>query len=225
MRKIHQIIIEMRSASLLRSHFTDEDTVLGIFLDTETNGLNFQKHRIVEIAYQIIDVFTGEVKDTFHSLISVSAEDWQKSDPESLKVNGFKWEEVAQGAPIPAVVDKICASFLKNGIKRGEAVFICQNPSFDRAFFSQLIDGDAQEKLLWPYHWLDLASMYWAEAMKKGATGTGNYPWETGYSKDKIAVTYSLPTEAQPHRAMNGVNHLLLCYKNVVGFPGAKKST
>jgi oligoribonuclease len=55
--------------------------------------------------------------------------------------------------------------------------------------------------------------------MKKGASGEGNYPWETGYSKDKIAIAHSLPREQQPHRAMNGVKHLMLCYCAVVGFP------
>lgn len=198
--------------------------MLGIFLDSETNGLNPQKHRIIEIAFQIIDVLTGELKDTFQSIISVSEEEWKKSDSESLQVNGFKWEELMNGASPAAAADKIRHLFLKNEIKRGEAVFICQNPSFDRVFFSQLINADEQEKLLWPYHWLDLASMYWAEAIKKGASSTGNYPWETGYSKDKIATTYQLPKEAQPHRAMNGVNHLLLCYRSVVGFPKAKSS-
>ncbi|MGC1879093.1 MAG: 3'-5' exonuclease [Rhabdochlamydiaceae bacterium] len=199
--------------------------MLGIFLDTETNGLNFQKHKTLEIAFQILDVFDGQLKDTFHSIVSVSPEDWKKSDPESLRVNGFKWEEVAQGPSPQDVGLKIQESFAKNGIKRGEAVFICQNPSFDRVYFSQLVDPDLQEKLLWPYHWLDLASMYWTEAMKKGALGTGNYPWETGYSKDKIAVTCQLPTEERPHRAMNGVQHLLLCYKVIVGFPGRPKAT
>ena len=197
--------------------------MLGIFLDTETNGLNPYKHKVIEIAFQILDVFSGDLKDTFHSVVSISAEDWQKSDPESLQVNGFKWEEVVLGSPPSSVGNKIQQSFAKNGIKRGEAVFICQNPSFDRIYFSQLIDPDLQEKLRWPYHWLDLASMYWNEAMKKGALGTGKYPWETGYSKDKIALTYQLPTEEQPHRAMNGVKHLLLCYKAIVGFPGIFK--
>lgn len=192
--------------------------MLGIFLDTETNGLNPQKHRILEIAFQIVDVFTGDVKESFQSLISLTTDEWKKSDPESLKVNGFQWEETTKGSSPEAAGKKIQEIFTKNGIKRGNAVFICQNPSFDRVFFSQLIDTDFQEKLLWPYHWLDLASMYWAEAMRKGKSGRGNYPWETGYSKDKIAVTYQLPREAQPHRAMNGVKHLLLCYEHVVGF-------
>ncbi len=194
--------------------------MLGIFLDTEANGLNPKKHKIIEIAYQLIDLFSGELKDSFHSTVSMSSEDWEKSDPESLQVNGFKWEEIERGQNASEVGRQIQASFAKNKIKRGEAVFICQNPSFDRVYFSQLVDPDLQEKLLWPYHWLDLASMYWSEAMKKGALGTGKYPWQTGFSKDKIARAYQLAAEEQPHRAMNGVKHLFLCYQTIVGFPG-----
>jgi len=194
--------------------------VLGIFLDTEANGLNPRKHKIIEIAYQIIDVYSGDLKDSFHSIVSMSSEEWQKSDPESLQVNGFKWEEISKGQSASEVGNQVQSSFAKNRIKRGEAVFICQNPSFDRVYFSQLIDPDLQEKLLWPYHWLDLASMYWTEAMKKGALGTGKFPWETGFSKDKIATAYQLEPEQQPHRAMNGVKHLLLCYQTIIGFPG-----
>jgi oligoribonuclease len=194
--------------------------VLGIFLDSETNGLNPHKHRIIEIAFQIRDIWTGELKDEFLSIVSTTPEEWAKSDPESLKVNGFKWEEVVNGVSPSIVGNQIQQMFAKNGIKRGEAVFICQNPSFDRIYFAQLVDPDLQEKLLWPYHWLDLASMYWADAMKDAIAGKAKFPWETGYSKDKIARTYMLPTEEQPHRAMNGVKHLILCYKMVVGFPG-----
>lgn len=196
--------------------------MLGIFLDSETNGLNAKKHRIIEIAFKIIDVRTGELKDQFQSHISASFEEWEKSDPASLQVNGFTWAEVSQASSPKSVGENIIKLFNKHDIKRGEAVFICQNPSFDRIFFSQLIDVDTQEKLLWPYHWLDLASMYWAKAIHKTQLGEGKYPWETGCSKDKIATALSLPKEEKPHRAMNGVNHLLLCYESVVNFPEKK---
>lgn len=197
--------------------------MLGIFLDTETNGLNPKKHKILEIALQIVDVFTGKIIDSFESQLSISTQDWKDSDPSSLNVNGFTWEQTCKGSSPIAVAKLIYELFEKNEVKRGEAVFICQNPSFDRAFFGQLIDPDEQEALLWPYHWLDLASMYWAETIRKGKEGTQNYPWETGCSKDTIAIAYHLPAEEKPHRAINGVKHLILCYETVVGFPGKFK--
>ncbi len=196
--------------------------MLGIFLDTETNGLNAQKHRILEIAFQLLDVSTGEVKEQYHTLIAQSPEEWKQSDPESLSVTGFTWEEVSKGQTRETAAAQIKALFARWGVKRGEAVFICQNPSFDRAFFSQLVDPETQESLLWPYHWLDLASMFWMESIRRGKTDSKFFPWNTGISKDRIAAAYQLKEEDKPHRAMNGVKHLILCYKAVVGFSNSR---
>ena len=189
--------------------------MLGIFLDTETNGLNARKHHIIEIAYKIVDVQTGAIQDAYETTVFVSFEEWKKSDPLSLKVNGFSWDDVKGGKKPQVLAEEIKRSFKTCNIQRGDAVFICQNPSFDRAFFTQIIDADVQEQLNWPYHWLDLASMYWMKCLLEGAPK----PWETGVSKNKIAAEYNLPTEAHPHKAMNGVNHLIDCYKAVAGFP------
>lgn len=193
--------------------------MIGVFLDTETNGLNSKIHRILEIAFKIVDLTDGEVKETYQTLVAQPIEVWEKSDQESLRINGFKWDEVSKGKTPRHVSQTIIDLFTKWNIRRKKAVFICQNPSFDRVFFSQLIDPDTQELLSWPYHWLDLASMYWAISLNRAKLNAGPLPWETGVSKDLIATQYKLPEEAKPHRAMNGVEHLILCYEAVVGFP------
>lgn len=194
-----------------------------IFLDSETNGLNPHKHKILEIAYKILDAKTGEHKLEFHAVVQQPEEVWKQSDPASLKVNGFTWEEVKFGDEPEVISQTIIEQFSRLEIRRGNAVFICQNPSFDRIFFAQLIDPDKQENLIWPYHWLDLASMYWKESMMLGKNIPSAYPWNTGFSKDKVAAAHGLPPENSPHRAMNGVDHLILCYKAVVGFPMLKE--
>ena len=196
--------------------------MLGIFLDTETNGLNSQIHKILELAYKIVDLKTGKIQEEYEAVIAQPIEVWEKSDRESLRVNGFSWNEIERGTSVKLASQEIINSFTKWGIRRKKAVFICQNPSFDRVFFSQLIDPDTQEMLSWPYHWLDLASMYWSRAMYLAKQKEGPFPWDTGFSKDLIATAYHLPAEKKPHRAMNGVSHLLLCYQAVVGFPEQK---
>ncbi len=193
--------------------------MIGIFLDTETNGLNAKIHKVLEIAFKIVDLINGELKGEYQTLIAQPIEAWEKSDQESLRINGFSWDEVSKGKSIRHASQAIIDIFTRFGIRRKKAVFICQNPSFDRAFFSQLIDADTQELLMWPYHWLDLASMYWALCINKAKDEQGPLPWETGFSKDLIASQYKLPAEAKPHRAMNGVDHLLVCYNAVVGYP------
>ncbi len=200
--------------------------MLGIFLDTETNGLNPFKHKVLELAFKILDMETGDVREHFQATVRQPRNEWDKSDTESLRVNGFTWEEIEKGISCEELAEQIQRVFAKFDIVRGKAVFICQNPSFDRAFFNQIFSADLQEALRWPYHWLDLASMYWAEAIRLGKEDAQLFPWVSGYSKDKIAAAYCLAPEAQPHRAMNGVDHLLLCYTAVVGFPminGIKK--
>lgn len=197
--------------------------MLGVFLDTEANGLNSQVHKILELAYKIVDLKDGLLKDEYETVIAQPIEAWEKSDQESLKMNGFTWDEVAKGKTARQASQRIIDSFTAHGVRLKKAVFICQNPSFDRIYFSQLIDPDTQELLSWPYHWLDLASMFWALEMDKAKKEQGPFPWDTGISKDLIASRYKLPAEAKPHRAMNGVSHLLLCYTALVGFPLAKE--
>lgn len=197
--------------------------MLGVFLDSETNGLNPRIHKIVEIALQIVDLSTGALKGEYQTLITHQFTDWEKSDISSLKVNGFTWEEVSQGKSIELVAQEIIDCLTHFGIQRKKAVFICQNPSFDRAFFGQIIDADTQETLNWPYHWLDLASMHWSLTMERAKKRIGPLPWEAGLSKDRIASFHKLPPEKQPHRAMNGVSHLLECYRAVVGFPNSNR--
>jgi DNA polymerase-3 subunit epsilon/oligoribonuclease len=72
--------------------------------------------------------------------------------------------------------------------------------------------------MLWPYHWLDLASMYWALEIKKSQNLEYSLPDEILLSKDNIAKSLGLEQEAKPHRAMHGVDHLLLCYTHLVGY-------
>ena len=73
--------------------------MLGIFLDTETNGLNPNKHRTLEIAYQIVDLFSGICLEKYESIVFQPQEIWNESNLESLKINGFTWAEVTKGKP------------------------------------------------------------------------------------------------------------------------------
>lgn len=187
--------------------------MLGIFLDSETNGLNYRKHKIINLAFKIIDLTSGEIRVEYQIIIFQPLRVWEKSDPISLKINGFNWEMVKDGKSIKKVTKEIKDIFYKIGINKKNSVFICQNPSFDRVFFTQIVSPEEQERLNWPYHWLDLASMYWSLAIK-----ANNFPWNESLSKDAIAEKYGLPPEEKPHRAMNGVNHLIECYKAIVGF-------
>jgi oligoribonuclease len=188
--------------------------MLGIFLDTETNGLNFKKHTILDIALQIVDLKSGKTLASLDEMIKPTEQEWQKSSKESLKVNGITLGEIKKRAKERQEVEiQIKNLFREHGIKRSKAVFICQNPSFDRVFFSSLIHVDYQEQYKWPYYWLDLASMYFSKKVSSGQIGVlGNI------SKDAIALDLNLEAEKKPHRALNGVKHLRSCYEKLIGY-------
>jgi oligoribonuclease len=191
--------------------------MLAIFLDIETTGLDPYKHRPIDIAIKIMDVSTGHCRGSYQSIIKQSPEAWDVRDLSSIQVNEFTWDLVASGKEVPVISSEIITLFQQLKIERGNAIFICQNPSFDRCFFSQIIEVYTQEKLKWPYHWLDLASMYWMHLTQKAKQQGTAFPDQVNVSKNEIAKANQLPEELMPHRAMRGVEHLILCYEAVLG--------
>jgi DNA polymerase-3 subunit epsilon/oligoribonuclease len=146
----------------------------------------------------------------YSSFILCSERHWNfGSDPRALAINGITFQDV-KDAPQP---DSICGDlaelFLTHDIHKRNSVFICQNPSFDRGFFPQIMPVETQHDLELPYHWLDLASMYWALCRM---ASTQLVP---PLSKDSIAAYLGIAKEENPHRALNGVHHLIACYRKL----------
>jgi DNA polymerase-3 subunit epsilon/oligoribonuclease len=184
--------------------------MIGIFLDTETNGLDFYQNKILEIAFCLVNLETNDLLLEYSTCIHHTKEIFEKSDPQSLYINGFTYDLLETGKEEKLVKEEIKSIFHQFKIRRNNSVFICQNPSFDRSFFTQLIPIHEQEKMNLPYHWLDLASMFFALEKFHGGK-----PWSIGFSKDKIAKNMQIKEEKRPHRAINGVLHLLDCYKQL----------
>ena len=187
-----------------------------IFLDTETTGLNPEMHRTLEIAFKVVDSWTGKSVISYEAIVSQNEAVWAEADPLSLAFTGFAWEDILKGKTEMAVASEITYYLNKLSLRENGGVFICQNPSFDRAFFNQMINPDMQEHYGWPYHWLDLASMYWAIHLMQDREAALHFK-ESDLSKDEIAKHFGLEPEHSPHRAMNGVNHLMSCYEALFG--------
>ena len=194
--------------------------MLGIFLDTETTGLDPFVHVPLELGIAVVDLLSGKELAAYHTLLSVSDQEWAARDPKSIEINGHSWKELGSGVSRSEAATKIEMVFADLGLTNDRAVFICQNPSFDRPFFAQIVPQYRQEKLSWPYHWLDLASMYWALRVVQRQKTT---PFHLVVSKDTIAKEMGLPPEERPHKAMNGVRHLKACYERLVGFPASSQ--
>lgn len=185
--------------------------MLVIFLDTETTGLDPEKHLPIEIAYKVLDLSTHQFLLSYESYIAISREAWADADPDSIKIHQFSYEQLLAGKTLKTICAEMTSDFNHLPLKEKSGVFLCQNPSFDRAFVNQIVSVDLQKEYHWPYHWLDLASMFWSYLHIKNDPLLKNLS-ENLLKKDQIANFLNLPEETTPHRAMNGVNHLIQCY-------------
>jgi DNA polymerase-3 subunit epsilon/oligoribonuclease len=57
--------------------------------------------------------------------------------------------------------------------------------------------------------------MYWSKRLLQSEQNSESIPEKLSFSKNEIAKFYQLPSEASPHRAQAGVDHLIACYKAV----------
>ena len=187
----------------------------GIFLDIETNGLYPDNNSPLEICVSIYDLHGMLCIAEYSSLINCSERQFiLASDPKALAINGITLDEVVNAKMHNEVCGDLVELFLTHEIDKRNAAFICQNPSFDRIFFNQIMPIEIQEELELPYHWLDLASMYFARSINVEKPVNGhNLPHLIRLSKDAIANYLGIPPEKKPHRATNGVHHLIECYR------------
>lgn len=182
-----------------------------IFVDIETTGLDFDVHVPIDIAVAVLDLDDMTSLVTYTACITLDASDWILADKKALEVNGFIPENTLLSKNDWQVGKEIEEFLVKQGVCKDESFFICQNPSFDRPFFLQLISQERMNELNWPYHWLDLASMFWIKFYGSCYPA----PSKLSLSKDSIAKHFGLPPERKPHRALNGVLHLIQCYRYV----------
>jgi DNA polymerase-3 subunit epsilon/oligoribonuclease len=177
-----------------------------IFIDIETTGTDFYLHMPLEICVRCTNQDLSVVFE-YNTLLKCSKYDWSNADKKALNVNGIKYKDVEN-----AECYESCTYFIKNLFATYFVfpsfchAFVSQNPSFDRFFLTKIMGPDNMVDL--PYHWLDLASMYYAK----------NYPSlnQMSLSKDYIAKSLEIEPESKPHRAINGVDHLMKCYNKLI---------
>lgn len=182
-----------------------------IFIDLETSGLNPLQHCILEIALVIVDVHTGQRIASYESVVKVDRVTFRRSEEGALKCNGFTWKKICdEGVNSDIIRQDIINLFCKHDITYRNSKFIACNCTFDKPFFTKFVGSQR----MFPSYWIDFPSVHFGVMMNNGVD-----PDDIQFAKDKIAVTHELPPEEKPHRAMNGVEHMLLLYENVVSFP------
>jgi oligoribonuclease len=174
-----------------------------IFLDIETTGLNPSKDVPLELAITILNA--DDLSQIYAVDYIIKQDDviLNKLGHIADNIHGISREEIREGYMPYQIFLAVTDAFDFMKISKENAVFLCQNPAFDRQFFNQIFPPEYTNEIGWPYHWLDLASMFWI---------TEQLPEYMLLSKDNIAERLGLPPEGKPHRAAQGVKHLIRCY-------------
>ncbi len=133
-----------------------------LLFDLETNGVNSEVSVPLQIAAVLLDKETLEEKDSFTSYIK---QDLSTADPESLKINGIKPEQIENASES----NEVMKAFLE---KFGTDVLLASWVEFlDRRL---LMRAFKQASLTWGYdpHYLDLWPIAYGHLVKNGYTGS-----------------------------------------------------
>lgn len=85
-----------------------------LLIDIEASGLDPKRHEILQLAGILLDKRTLKEKQSFVSYIK--PRHWQRSDPQSLKVNRITYDLVRNAPLLPAVLKKFNRTFGKQVI-------------------------------------------------------------------------------------------------------------
>ena len=153
-----------------------------VYLDTETTGLDPDRHEVWEIAYAV---------DGGPILSGVVAHSLRYADPTALAMNGY----LDRGTVgVPSDVESICRSALEG------ATLVGANPAFDAAFLRARW-GVAP----WHYRMLDV------EAYAMGALGW-DVPKGLATIAEALAVGHGYDIPKPDHSAAGDVATLRACH-------------
>ena len=159
------------------------------FIDTETTGILFGFHEIIDIA--IIRTSSDGKK-----MLGEWQQRFQPKFPERITEDAKKWNNYSpdnwnNSKPQSSEIWKEIIKFWDNCIP------ICHNPSFDRAFITVAILSHQIKQIGLDYHWIGTESMAWL-LYQKGII--------SGLSLNSLAEHFHLDPEPSPHTAINGTS-------------------
>lgn len=175
-----------------------------IFLDTETTGLQIDKHTIWEIAWAVAhhDRERGLllVQRRFHTTVQLSRHDLREADPDALKVGHFEERYQAEHAmtPVAAMKELVddCARICV-GTEQSLPHFVGAVPGFDHNMLcDNWLGWPGFGEGNWHYHLIDV------ETLAAGKLGV-NPPYTHSELADMLGVEINPRTR---HTAMGDVD-------------------
>ncbi len=166
--------------------------------DIETTGLDAQIHEIIEIGLIVVNQRTLRVLDKFESRVSPTY--IETAIPKALEINGYN-EKDWENTPTLKEVMKTYAK------KTESAIFLAHNITHDWSFIQEAFKKTEVENLM-DYHRIDLLTLAWSKVSK--------LPNLTKLRLSDMCKYFGIPTEPEPHRAINGAQKELEVLKKLL---------
>jgi len=170
-----------------------------IILDTETTGLDHEKHEIVSLGAMHRDNHTKKITSSFYAEYRVKNEYKYEEIKKALKVNGFSMTEIYDEGKVTfsegyADFKEWCLE--SEGLFNPEKIKICgQNIHFDSGFIKAALDGrwDFDVRLINTY------GMYWVyqESHPKAPESFALDAWIKYFKLDKRSGVHNALTDVE----------------------------
>lgn len=176
------------------------------FVDTETTGLDSERHEVWDIAIiqRWISPSTQRVVDTEHTW-TFWPQDMSTADPTALRLNKF-YERTfnVRESFFTSTEARVIARLLDG------ATFIGAVPDFDARFLDKLLRKYGAAPA-WHYHLVDVENLMVGALAARGEPLAP--PWDSHYLSDRIGVTQD---EDSKHTAMGDARWARDCYDAVM---------
>lgn len=160
-----------------------------LFVDTETTGLDPNRHELLEVAAIRTSPDGKTIKGTFEAKLRPQHID--TAEKAALEVNKYSAEEWTEEKCKPP--GEIVDALQKLAVVGGGTVLVGQNVAFDESFIKPLFDR-FNMKVPWGYHRIDTVTLAWPLYQNEQST-------LDGLSLKKLVTFLGITTDPT-HRAM-----------------------
>lgn len=181
-------------------------------VDTETTGLDYKKHDIIQIAIVPLDLHLRPDKNFLPFNMHLKPARPENAEPKALKVNRKNLSNLmAEGIDPFQAADLLEEWFEKLKLPIGRKIAIIgQNYCFDKAFITEWL-GPLTYEYMFDYHYRD--TMITAQYLNDRAAVHGNPPpFSSGVSLTRIARKLNIEPEGA-HDALTDCLLVAECYR------------
>lgn len=174
------------------------------FIDLEATGAVFGFHEVIDVAVIRTDPSGATIRGTWRRMLSPSHP--ERLTPIAAEVTGFS---ASAWVNHPSSSESIWNSFAEFC---RDAVPVCHNPSFDRAFITLSAAAVGVTDLGLDYHWIGTESLSWP-MYRKGIIAK--------MSLKDLSEHFGIEPEPLPHDALSGAHSCRKVYLALVPPAGA----